>query len=306
MTPRVALRSLLVGLAVVVCDAGAFHAVTEPAPEPVALGLYDWMATAPIVIAADIAADDSRFVKVVTRSAFKGALIVDSPVLVDLRQANRERELGTPALDLAKGRAYLLLLKASPRGKKEPYPVFDLVRGVRGAKELPVEGSAATLAAVARLSQVQERNNDAFLWAALPDFLEDDNPVLVGAALDLYVKFHRETAGLIPVVSPLMEHPRPDVRRRAVLVLGRALRRADSADLPERPEVVAELSGRARRDDDLNVRREATTALAALPDAGIDETLRAIARDDPDQNVRFEAEKALFDRSQAAAKKRSD
>ena len=247
-----------------------------------------------------------RSVKVVTRSAFKGALIVDSPVLVDLRQANRERELGTPALDLAKGRAYLLLLKASPRGKKEPYPVFDLVRGVRGAKELPVEGSAATLAAVARLSQVQERNNDSFLWAALPDFLEDDNPVLVGAALDLYVKFHRETAGLIPVVSPLMEHPRPDVRRRAVLVLGRALRRADSADLPERPEVVAELSGRARRDDDLNVRREATTALAALPDAGIDETLRAIARDDPDQNVRFEAEKSLFDRSQAAAKKRSD
>ena len=293
-------------MAVVVCDAGAFHAVTEPAPEPVALGLYDWMATAPIVIAADVAADDSRFVKVVTRSAFKGALIVDSPVLVDLRQANRERELGTPALDLAKGRAYLLLLKASPRGKKEPYPVFDLVRGVRGAKELPVEGSAATLAAVARLSQVQERNNDSFLWAALPDFLEDDNPVLVGAALDLYVKFHRETAELIPVVSPLMEHPRPDVRRRAVLVLGRALRRADSADLPERPEVVAELSGRARRDDDLNVRREATTALAALPDAGIDETLRAIARDDPDQNVRFEAEKALFDRSQAAAKKRSD
>jgi hypothetical protein len=43
-----------------------------------------------------------------------------------------------------------------------------------------------------------------------------------------------------------------------------------------------------------------------LPDAGIDETLRAIARDDPDQDVRFEAEKSLFERSQTAAHERSD
>ena len=264
------------------------------------------MATAPIVIAADIVADGSKFVKAVTREAFKGALVVDGTVLVDLRRANRDREMGAPALDLEKGRAYLLLLQPSRRGKKEPYPVFDLVRGVRGAKPLPVEGSAATIAAVARLAAVQERNNDAFLWATLPGFLEDDNPVLVDAALDLYVKFHRETAALIPVVSPLLEHPRPDVRRRAVLVVGRVLERADSANVPERPDVIAELSGRARRDDDVTVRRVATAALASLPDAGVDETLRVIARDDPDQNVRFEAEKALFERSQAAARKRSD
>jgi hypothetical protein len=282
------------------------RAVTEPPPEPVSLGLYEWMATAPVVIAADIVADDSRFVKAITRTAFKGDLVVNGAVLVDLRQANRDREMGTPALDLAKGRTYLLLLKASPRGKKEPYPVFDLVRGVRGAKALPAEGSAATIAAVARLAEVQVRNNDTFLWASLPDFLEDQNPVLVDAALDLYVKFHRETVALIPIISPLLEHPRPDVRRRAALVLGRVLRRADSADVPERPDVVAELSGRARRDDDVTVRREATAALAALPDAGIDETLRSIARDDPDQDVRFEAEKSVFERSQAAASKRFD
>lgn len=293
-------------MAVVAYVGGAVLAVTEPPPAPVSLGLYDWMATAPIVIAADIVADDSKFVMAVTREAFKGALVVDGTVLVDLRRANRDREMGAPALDLEKGRAYLLLLQPSRRGKKEPYPVFDLVRGVRGVKPLPVEGSAATIAAVARLAAVQERNNDAFLWATLPGFLEDDNPVLVDAALDLYVKFHRETAALIPVVSPLLEHPRPDVRRRAVLVVGRVLERADSANVPERPDVIAELSGRARRDDDVIVRRVATAALASLPDAGVDETLRVIARDDPDQNVRFEAEKALFERSQAAARKRSD
>ena len=293
-------------MALVACAGRAARAVTEPSPEPVSLGLYDWMATAPVVIAADIVTDDSKFVKAITRRTFKGALVVDGPVLVDLRRANRDREMGTPALDLEKGRAYLLLLQASPRGKKEPYPVFDIVRGVRGAKPLPAEGSAATIAAVARLAEVQQRDNDDFLWASLPRFLEDENPILVDAALDLYVKFHRETAALIPVVSPLLGHPRPDVRRRAALVLGRTLERAESADVPERRDVIAELSGRARRDDDLTVRRAATAALAALPDAGIDETLRAIARDDPDQYVRFEAEKAVSERSQAAAQKRSN
>ena len=85
------------------------------------------------------------------------------------------------------------------------------------------------------------------------------------------------------------------------------LSRIGSAVLPERSEVVAALTGRARRDEDAGVRREATAALAALPDAGIDETLRAIAQDDPDQDVRFEAEKSVFIRRQAAAPpKRSD
>jgi hypothetical protein len=189
VTPHVALRSLALTAALVAGFGGTLFAVTEPAPEPVSLGLYDWMATAPVVIAADIVADDLKYVKAVTRQAFKGSLVVDRIVLVDLRRANRDRELGTPALELDKGRAYLLLLQSSPRGKTEAYPVFDLVRGTRGAKPLPAEGSAATLAAVARLAVVQERNDDAFLWASLPGFLEDDNPVLVDAALDLYVNF---------------------------------------------------------------------------------------------------------------------
>ena len=307
---RVTLRLPVLGLAIatvaVSFPGGGLRAVTEPPPEPVQLGLYEWMGTAPIVIAGDILADDGKFVQATARSSFKGGLSVNAIVLVDLRQTNRDREAGTAAIDLAKGRTYLLLLKPSKRAKKEPYPVFDLVRGVRGAKELPLEGSAATITAVARLAEVQERNNDAFLWATLPDFLQDENPVLVDAALDLYVKFHREGVALVPIVQPLLEHPRPDFRRRAALLLGRILVRAAAADVPERPRLVAELTGRARRDDDVAVRREATVALAGLPDGGIAETLRAIARDDPDQNVRFEAEKSVFERSQGLAPKRSD
>jgi HEAT repeat protein len=82
--------------------------------------------------------------------------------------------------------------------------------------------------------------------------------------------------------------------------------RAGATEVPERPEVVAELTGRARRDDDVSVRRAATNALSALSDPGIGETLRAIAQDDPDQDVRFDAEKAIFERSQATARQRSD
>jgi HEAT repeat protein len=302
----VSLRSLTVAGALVSLAGGASRAVTEPPPEPVRFGLYEWMATSPIVIAADVVADDGKFVRTITRTAIKGGGAVDVVALIDLRQANRDREVGTTALDLAKGRAYVLLLKASTRGKNEPYPVFDLVRGVHGVRPLPLEGSDATVAALVRLAAVQERNNDDFLWASLPGFLEDENPVLVDAALELYVKFRRETVALLPIVAPLLEHPRPDVRRRAALVLGRVLLRAGAKDVPERSDVVAELTGRARRDEDVTVRREATRALAALPDPGIDETLRAVARDDSDQDVRYEAEKSVFERSQAAAHERSD
>jgi len=298
-------RSLAVAVVIATCAGGTARAVTEPPPDPARLGLYEWMATSPIVVAADVLADDGKFVRTVTLTPIKGTLTVSSMALVDVRQANRDRDAGTPALSLAKGRSYVLLLKASSRGKKEPYPVFDLVRGVGGAKPLPSEGSAATVAALVRLAAVQERNNDEALWTALPDFLEDENPVLVDAALELYVKFHHESVTLIPVLEPLLEHPRPDVRRRAALVLGRVLARAGTTNVPERSEVVAELTGRARRDEDVTVRREAVRALAALPDPGIDEILHTIARDDPDQDVRFEAEKSVFERSQAA-RARSD
>jgi hypothetical protein len=299
-------RRLTVAVAILSFFGTRSSAVTEPRPDPVRLGFYEWMSVARIVIAADVVADDGPYVQAIARSAIKGDLAADAVVLVDLHRANRDREMGTSRLELTRGRAYLLLLQSSTRGRKEPFPVFDLVRGTSGAKALPIEGRVATIDAVARLADVQKRNNDDLLWATLPGFLEDPNPVLVDAALDLYVKFRRETATLAPVVQPLLGHPRPDFRRRAALLLGRVLARSGPAEIPERSEIVAALTGRARRDDDAEVRREATSALASLPDAGVDETLRTIARDDRDRDVRFEAEKSLFERSQGPARKRSD
>jgi len=271
-------------------------AVTEPPPEPIRLGLFEWMATAPIVVAADVLADDGKFVQALTRAPIKGGVPAGTVVLVDLKKANRDRAVGTRSLDLAKGHAYLLLLQASSRARKEPDPVYDLVRGMAGARELPQETSSAVIGAAARLAEIQERKNDALLWSTVPDLLEDPNPVLVDAALELVIKFRRETSALLPVVEPLLESPRPDVRQRAVLVVGRILRKDDKSEIPERSVIVAEITGRARRDDDVLVRKTATAAIAALSDPGIDETLRTISRDDPDQDVRFEAEKALYER----------
>jgi hypothetical protein len=264
------------------------------------------MAVAPTVIAGDILADDGRYIRASVRASVRGELVEGAIVLIDLKKANRDRDDRTPAAELSKGRGYLLLLRPSSRKTSEPYPLYDLVRAAAGVKAIPLEGSPALIDAAVRLGAVQARHDDDYLWATLPTFLEDGNPVLVDAALDLYVKFRRESINVIPAVQPLLEHPRPDFRQRAALLLGRALVRYRPAEVPERPELVAELTGRARRDEEPAVRREATAALAGLPDAGIDETLRAIARDDPDQNVRFEAEKSLSSRATGAVPKRSD
>jgi len=306
MSARSAILRVLLASALASLHADEARAVSEPPPDPVRLGLFEWMAVAPIVVAATVIADDGKFVVAVATTPVKGGVAPGTTVEVDLRQTNRDREAGVPALDLAKGKSYLLLLSPSTRGKAEPHPVFALERGVRGAKELPVEGSAATIDAAVRLAAIQERKSDELLWSTLPDFLQDENPVLVDAVLDLYVKFRRESTEMVGILEPLLEHPRPDFRRRAALLLGRVLTRAASDALPERAELVAALTGRARRDDDAGVRREATAALAALSDAGVDEALRAIAQDDPDQDVRFEAEKSVFVRRQAVPPKRSD
>ena len=286
--------------------AGDARAVTEPPPEPIHLGLYEWMATAPVVAAVDILADDGKYIQAVTRTPIKGALREGELLLIDLRKANRDREVGVKSLDLAKGKGYLLLLVPSTRSSGSMHTVYDLVRGMAGARPLPAEGAQATVEAASRLAKIQERKNDDLLWASVGDMLDDPNPVLVGAALELVVKFRRESVALLPVVGALLESPRPDVRGPAALLVGRILARPEADAVPERGELVGELTGRARRDDDPFVRRTATTALAGLKDPGVDETLRTISKDDPDQEVRFEAEKSLYMRKQAAENRRSD
>jgi HEAT repeats len=295
MTNRSPIRCAA-ALAALACAVAA-GAVTEPPPEPRHLGLYEWMGTAPVVVAGDIVSDDGKFVTTAVAASIKGGVPTGSFVLVDLRATNRGRDEGTRPLKLEKGSGYLLLLEASSKGKNEPNPVFDLVRGVQGARPLPVEGRPALVDAATKLGSIQERKSDELLWESLPSFLEDDNPHLVNAALELYLKFRRESVDLVPRLEPLLESPRPTVREQSVELLGRLLARTSPAELPSRSVIVGELTGRARRDDVASVRAAAAAALAPLADPGIDETLRAIARDDADQFVRFAAEKSLYERT---------
>jgi len=270
------------------------------------LGWYEWMGVAPIVVVAEVLADDGKLVQALTRTGIKGGVPTDAVLLVDLHKANRERDVGVPALKLERGRAYALLLTPSRNGKREDRQVFDLVRGIKGARALPAEGAPAVVEAARRLGEIQERKNDALLWESLPEFLEETNPVLVEAALDLYVKFRRGDVSIVPSLELLLDHPRPDFREHATLLLGAILSREAARNLPERATVVATIAGRARRDEDPQVRRTATASLASLEDAGIDEILRAIAKDDPDQNVRFEAEKRLYERNAREVTRRPD
>lgn len=298
-------RLLSVSLASAAAVAGVL-AVTEPPPAPMRLGWYEWMGVAPIVVVAEVLADDGKLVQSLAREGIKGGVPAETVILVNLHKANRDRELGVPALKLDRGKSYVLLLTRSSKGKGEVHPVFDLVRGIKGARPLPAEGAPAVVDAARRLGELQERKNDALLWSSLPEFLDETNPVLVEAALDLYVKFRRGDESIVPSLERLLDHPRPDFRDQAALLLGSILARDASRNLPERSTVVATIAGRARRDDDAGVRRTATTALAALEDAGIDEILRAIAKDDPDQNVRFEAQKSLYERNAHEVTRRPD
>jgi hypothetical protein len=289
-------------LSAVLGASGVVWAVTEPPPDPIRRGLYEWMGMAPIVVAGDVVSDDGKFTQVVVREAIKGNTPPGTTLLIDVRGANRDRDPGVKALKFDRAVGYLILLRTGPR-VAESRPVFELVRGTQGVRPLPAEGSVATLDAARKLAALQERHDDELLWTTLPSFLEDDNPVLVDATLDLFVKFRRGDATMVPILEPLLDHPTPEVRDRTIVLLGRILARAAPADIAERSVVVGELTSHARRDEDARVRRTATVALAALPDAGIDETLQAIARDDPDQDVRFEAERAAFERRQDGARR---
>jgi HEAT repeat protein len=270
VTSRTSFSHLAIVAALAAGTPGDVRAVSEPRPEPIRLGLYEWN--------GDRADRDRREhrrgrrqarSRPVVLSPIKGGLAVGAVILIDQRQANRDREFGVGGARPHEGQGVPLAVEALDatqeyrRRRSTTSCVASAARGCFRSK-----GGAATIAAAARLAEVQERRSDEFVWETLPDFLQDENPVLVDEALDLYVKFRRERVALVPVVQPLLEHPRPDVRRRAAILLGRVLVRAEAGQVAERPEVVAELMGRARRDDDVAVRREATSALAAVAGCG--------------------------------------
>jgi flagellar biosynthetic protein FliQ len=193
-----------------------------------------------------------------------------------------------------------LLLLAPARMKEEDHskPAFGLVRSVNGARVVPAEGAAPLLEAVTEFVDLQYANNDDMTWDRLSKMLESTNPFMLETALDQHLKFRRGTTRDLASLRPLIAHPSPETRMRALSISAIIIERTADEPLPDADLIRTEFSGRARRDDDPRVRSAAVDALAQLDLSGIDLLLEEIARDDPDQGVRYSAERRLLEREE--------
>ena len=262
----------------------------------VPVNLYEWIAVAPCVAAAEFREEDGKFAVVRLEEVFRGDLAPGTRVAVDLRRANRDREEGRTALRFEPERRYLVLLKRDPSRSRHELPVYDLVRGIEGTREIPAEGSRGILDAIGHFVRIQDRKDEIAAWKAIREMLDATNPLLLETSLDLFLKFRRGDAELLPALRPILDHPRPDLRARAARLIGQIVGGRAGGGLSDDGAVLAELYGHARRDPSAEVRIAATSALGGIQGSGPREVLREIARSDPEQAVRYEAERLLFER----------
>lgn len=260
--------------------------------------LYEWSAVAPIVAAVEVVGEDGRYAVVRFDQVLRGVVDATTPARVDLKRANRDRDwdVDPHALRLSPGGAWLLLLEPLPEKDGSP-ETFGLVRGVRGARELPAEGRPSILRALTRLVEVQDRKSDNFTWLSFSEFLEEAaDPILLENALDQFLKFQRGEPRLLASLEPLLEHPLPTLRARAARLTGEILRRHGAAGAADEAALRRTLFARARRDPAVEVRVAACAALEGFPDDGVQALLEEIAAGDPEQAVRYAAERLLYER----------
>lgn len=260
------------------------------------VNLYDWMGLAPIVVAGRVVVDDQKHVEMQVLRTFRGNPENNSTIRIDVKKANRDRDFGMPALRLEKGKAYLALLEPAAIRDRRRASHYDVVRGVLGVREVPVEGAPAFLDAAERLAQVQGLKEDSQAWHAFGQMLEDTNALLVETALGMFLKFRRGAPSLLPALHPLLDHPRPDLRAAAAALIGQILERRSGPTRPEQADLVSDLIRRARRDPSIEVRVAATVSLGCVQDRAPLEVLHEIAREDPEQAVRYAAERVLYER----------
>ena len=267
------------------------------------LNLFEWSAVAPIVASAEVLRNDGAFTEVQVLNVFRGTLEDSERIRVALKHANRDRSRNTDlqALKLVPGQAYVFLLQRAETKKKNKLPAYLLVRGVRGARELPAEGAPAFLDALREFIGIQDMRSEEMTWTRFGAMLEETNPILIETAIDQMLKFHRGEPDLLISLRPLLDHPRPDLRQRAVRLVAQILNQFPADEIPEPVSLRGELIGSARRDAEVGVRVAATEALAVIGDGSIEGILEEIARTDPDQAVRYAAQKSLLERRAPSA-----
>jgi hypothetical protein len=273
----------------------AFAGVSIAAP----LNLYEWLAVAPVVVSGENLGTYGKYAEFRIERVLRGDLAPDSTIRVAARRANRDRNrhVDRRALKFDKGLSYVLLLAPAATRKSAPRPAaFDLVRGPRGAREVPLEGREAFLGALERFARIQDRNDDRSTWRELGDMLEDTDPLLIETALEQHLKFRRGGPDRLGALRPLLDHPSHTLREGAARVIGQILERREAEPIPDLPMLQSELAGKARRDPAVSVRVAATEALSGIDGTAVDAILAEIARDDPDQTVRYTAERLIHDR----------
>jgi hypothetical protein len=263
------------------------------------MDLYEWVAVAPVVGVAELRDDRGKYAEIEVTEFLRGEAPAGTRAWLDLKGANREREEGRRTLRLEEGQAYLVLLRHETNRKSDGRAVFALVRGIDGVRELPAEGAPAILDAVRRFVALQDRKNEVALWTSLREMLEETNPVVLESALGMFLKFRRGDLQLLPLLRPLLDHPRPDLRAKTALLIGQIVERRPESEIPDDIGILAALYGLARRDPSTEVRAASTAAVGGISGAGAEEVLREIARSDPEQSVRYEAEKILFERNES-------
>lgn len=258
---------------------------------------YEWMAVAPIVVGVRSLGENGKWVEVEITHVVRGELQVGQVLNIDLRHTNRNRSrtVHPRGLRLLEGDAYLLLLKPSPEDPRKK-PSYRVVRGVSGARDLPLEGAEAVIRPLRELARVQSFEDDGRRWHEMWRLLEADAPVLINTALGQTIKFSRARIEHLELIRPLLEHPDADIRRQSAELIRLIVKRFGEEKLESGLTLRNELVSTARRDPTVAVRVAATEAISAFGGTAVDDILQTIAESDPEQMVRYIAEKALLER----------
>jgi hypothetical protein len=258
--------------------------------------LYEWLATAPVVVAGEHLETNGKHADFRVVETLRGELAADSVIRVNVRRANRDRDrlLDPERLRFDAERSYVLLLTPATKQKAEAPPTFELIRGSRGARQIPLEGGAVLLDALREFVGIQERKDDGHTWRELDRMLEGTNPLALETALAMFLKFGRGRQAQLGSLRPLLEHPSETTRESVALLIGQILARREEGALDDRELLQSELVSRARRDGAVGVRVAALEALHRLGGPQTTRILEEIAREDPDQHVRYAAEKLLY------------
>ena len=279
-----------------------FSLLTTGAADAVRRPIFDWMGISPIVVLATAHKASGRLPRLIVVESIRGQQLTPGQAFrIDRWLANDRRARVSDQLSLENDTEYLVLLRASGRRPRQGEPVFELVRGVKGILEVPPERGEALLAAVREFATIQARHDDVYQWERLRLHLSDKNVWLLESSLAMHIRFLRSDPDLIPVILPLLDHPRPLIRSQASRLIAETIALFPASENDTKYfSLHGRLSALARADEDALVREQAVIALDRLDDEGAETILKTIAEGDPDQRVRLAAATRLLERREKA------